>query len=118
MRGDRGTARPAGDCCGISRHGKGAVVSAPGMAAERHKPMPARGHAASLGAKTRNGSPCRTWRVTGKSRCRMHGGARGSGAPKGSRNGSYKHGGFTCEAIEERRALREIVAEFRDMAKA
>src|SRR3954463_6190039 len=50
------------------------------------------------GAKTRNGSPCRTWRVTGKSRCRMHGGARGSGAPKGSRNGSYKHGGFTCEA--------------------
>jgi hypothetical protein len=27
-------------------------------------------------------SPCRTWRVTGKSRCRMHGGAPGSGAPK------------------------------------
>jgi hypothetical protein len=48
----------------------------------------------------------------------MHGGAPGSGAPKGSRNGSYKHGGFTCEAIEERRALREMVAEFRDMAKA
>jgi hypothetical protein len=41
-----------------------------------------------------------------------------TGAPKGSRNGSYKHGGFTCEAIEERRALREMVAEFRDMAKA
>jgi len=70
------------------------------------------------GAKTRNGSPCRTWRVTGKHRCRMHGGAPGSGAPKGSRNGTYKHGGFTCEAIEERRALREMVAEFRDMAKA
>jgi hypothetical protein len=48
----------------------------------------------------------------------MHGGAPGSGAPKGSRNGRYKHGGFTCEAIEERRALREMVAEFRDMAKA
>src|SRR5215207_1226197 len=71
------------------------------------------------GARTRNADrPCRSWRVTGKSRCRMHGGARGSGAPKGSRNGSYKHGGFTCEAIEERRALREMVAEFRDMAKA
>src|SRR5215207_6426111 len=47
------------------------------------------------GARTRNADrPCRSWRVTGKSRCRMHGGARGSGAPKGSRNGSYKHGGF------------------------
>ncbi len=69
-----------------------------------------------VGAETRNSSPCR--RVTGKNRCRMHGGAPGSGAPKGSRNGSYKHGGFTCEAIEERRALREMVAEFRDMAKA
>jgi hypothetical protein len=68
------------------------------------------------GAKTRNSSPCR--RVTGKNRCRMHGGAPGSGAPQGSRNSSYKHGGFTCEAIEERRALREMVAEFRDMAKA
>jgi hypothetical protein len=48
----------------------------------------------------------------------MHGGAPGSGAPKGSRNGRYKHGRFTCEAIQERRALREMVAEFRDMAKA
>ena len=30
----------------------------------------------------------------GKIRCRMHGGAAGSGAPKGNRNGKYRHGGF------------------------
>jgi len=48
----------------------------------------------------------------------MHGGAPGSGAPKGSRNGSYKHGGFTCEAISERRSLRDLIAEFQDTAMA
>jgi hypothetical protein len=33
----------------------------------------------------------------------MHGGAAGSGAPKRKRNGKYRHGGFTLEAIDERR---------------
>ncbi len=61
------------------------------------------------GAKTRSGRPCRSPAVTGKARCRMHGGAKGSGAPKGERNGSYKHGGFTCEAIAERKQLRELI---------
>jgi hypothetical protein len=28
----------------------------------------------------------------------MHGGAEGSGAPKGERNGMWKHGGYTGEA--------------------
>src|SRR6267378_4224157 len=36
---------------------------------------------------------------TGKRRCRMHGGAPGSGGPKGPRNGNYKHGRYTAEAI-------------------
>ena len=33
--------------------------------------------------------------------------ARGSslGAPTGKANGNYRHGRFTCEAIEERRQL-------------
>jgi hypothetical protein len=30
----------------------------------------------------------------GQRRCRMHGGADGSGAPKGSKNGNYKHGQY------------------------
>eukprot|EP01035_Chromulina_nebulosa_P001400 gene1400-1873_t len=35
------------------------------------------------GAKTRKGTPCEAPAVSGKVRCRMHGGARGSGAHKG-----------------------------------
>jgi hypothetical protein len=40
-------------------------------------------------------------RVAGKTRCRMHGGAAGSGAPKGKRNGKYRHGGFTTYRFAE-----------------
>lgn len=35
----------------------------------------------------------------------MHGGALGSGAPEGERNGAYKHGLFAWDAIAERREL-------------
>jgi len=47
----------------------------------------------------------------------MHGGSRGSGAPKGTRNGSYKHGAFTCEAIAERRELRDLVRDVRTLLR-
>ena len=54
------------------------------------------------GAKTRSGEPCRNPAVAGKARCRMHGGAAGSGAPLGNRN-ALKHGAFTREAIKAHR---------------
>ena len=38
----------------------------------------------------------------------MHGGA-SPGAPKGQANGNYRHGHYTCEAIEERRQLRDWI---------
>ncbi len=38
----------------------------------------------------------------------MHGGA-SPGAPKGERNGSYRHGRFTNEAITRRRALKALI---------
>ena len=41
-----------------------------------------------------------------KKRCRICGGAEGSGAPYGERNGSYRHGLYTREAIAERKAMR------------
>jgi glucans biosynthesis protein len=47
-------------------------------------------------------------------RCRMNGGAAGSGAPKGKRNGKYRHGGFTTEAIDERRRLASLIRDSRD----
>ena len=46
------------------------------------------------GAKTRSGEPCRSPAVSGKKRCRMHGGAQGSGAPRGNQN-ALKTGRFT-----------------------
>lgn len=62
------------------------------------------------GAKTRSGSPCRSPAVKGKRRCRMHGGAKGSGAPKGNRN-ALKHGVFTQAAILERAEVRVFIQE-------
>jgi hypothetical protein len=67
------------------------------------------------GARTRSGGPCRAPKVAGKSRCRMHGGAAGSGAPKGKRNGKYRHGGCTIEAIDERRRLASLIRDSRDL---
>jgi hypothetical protein len=69
-------------------------------------------------AKTRSGKPCQSPRVKGKARCRMHGGAKGSGAPKGKDNGRYQHGMFTCEAIERRREIRALIAEMQTFAES
>jgi uncharacterized protein YjcR len=50
--------------------------------------------------------------VHGKKRCRMHGGAPGSGAPRGNQN-ALKHGLYTREAIEQRRQLRTLMRQSR-----
>ncbi|KZB99370.1 hypothetical protein AU375_04446 [Methylobacterium radiotolerans] len=47
----------------------------------------------------------------------MHGGAAGSGAPRGRQNGRYQHGLRTQEAMAEMRRVREIVAEWREVSK-
>jgi hypothetical protein len=39
----------------------------------------------------------------------MHGGARGSGAPRGQANGRYSHGNFTCEAVQQRTEYRNLL---------
>ena len=65
-----------------------------------------------MGAKTRRGTPCQAPAVKGKSRCRMHGGAPGSGAPKGNKN-ALKHGLCTKAAMEEQRSLREFMRDSR-----
>jgi len=61
-------------------------------------------------AKTRSGRPCRAPAVHGKRRCRLHGGAKGSGAPKRNRN-ARTHGRFTRRANAERKKMRVLVAE-------
>ena len=69
--------------------------------------------AARCGAMTRSRSMCQRPAAKGKARCRLHGGAPGSGAPTGARNGSYKHGRYTREALEETRMLRAFIGECR-----
>ncbi|WP_280971043.1 MULTISPECIES: HGGxSTG domain-containing protein [unclassified Bradyrhizobium] len=66
------------------------------------------------GARTRHGSACRAPAVLGKTRCRMHGGADGCGAPRGNRN-ARKYGLFTTEAIAERRQMRALLDEARKL---
>ncbi|WLA52770.1 MULTISPECIES: HGGxSTG domain-containing protein [Bradyrhizobium] len=66
------------------------------------------------GARTRAGSSCRAPAVHGKTRCRMHGGAKGSGAPRTNRN-ARKHGRFTRAAIAERRQIRTLLRDVRRM---
>ena len=66
------------------------------------------------GAKTRSGKHCRSPAAAGKKRCRMHGGAPGSGAPRGNTN-ALKQGLYTREAIEARRQLRALLGQARKL---
>ena len=69
------------------------------------------------GARTRSGAPCKSAPVSGRRRCRMHGGAAGSGGPKGPKNGNYKHGRYTKEVAAARRWLREATQMLRELNK-
>ena len=68
------------------------------------------------GAKTRSGASCKSPAVGGKARCRMHGGAKGSGAPPGNKN-AFKHGAYTSEAFQRRAEMRELIREARKLLK-
>ncbi|MFO1173386.1 MAG: HGGxSTG domain-containing protein [Hyphomicrobiaceae bacterium] len=62
-------------------------------------------------ARTRRGTPCRSPATHGRARCRMHGGARGSGAPHGQANGSWKHGHHSTTSISARLAIQHWLQE-------
>ena len=66
-------------------------------------------------AHNRAGKSCRCPAARGKRVCRVHGGAKGSGAPRGERNGSFKHGGFTKDAIELRRTANLLLQDLSDV---
>ena len=53
--------------------------------------------------------------VTGdkKGRCRLHGGASGSGGPPGERNGQYRHGERTKTAIADRQKFSALLKMLR-----
>ena len=54
------------------------------------------------GAKTRRGTPCPNPSMAGRQKCRLHGAA--GGAPRGERNGNFKTGYYTQEALAARKA--------------
>ena len=62
------------------------------------------------GARTRAGTPCQAPRVAGRPRCRMHGGAAGSGGQKGNRN-AWKTGYYGAAARLRRRILRKAMRD-------
>ncbi|MDA9226430.1 hypothetical protein N9P29_00860 [bacterium] len=66
------------------------------------------------GAKTRSGDPCKSPAVAGKRRCRMHGGAEGSGVPIGNKN-ALKHGMYTGEAKHRNREIRDLLKESKEL---
>ena len=63
-------------------------------------------------AKTRKGTPCMSPAVSGKIRCRMHGGAKGTGAPIGNKN-AYKTGLHTSESKEFKKHILKVLKEGR-----
>lgn len=62
-------------------------------------------------ARTRRGTLCQTPRITGKKRCRMHGGT-SDGAPKGNKN-AFKHGRYSKVIIENRKRTMQLKREFK-----
>ena len=59
------------------------------------------------GARTRAGTACQRPAIRGQKRCRLHGGL-SPGAPRGVRNGNFKNGDWTKDAIAERKWVRSL----------
>ena len=60
------------------------------------------------GARTRGGRPCLNHPIRWRQRCRLHGGAPGTGAPRGNGN-AVKHGRTTATALAARRTIARLI---------
>lgn len=58
----------------------------------------------------RSKKPCEAPAIRGRRACWLHGGK--GGAPKGERNGAWRHGRATQEATAERRQAQQLIREF------
>ena len=70
------------------------------------------------GARTKgnNGNPCRCPAIKGRARCRVHGGASGTGAPQYNQN-ALKHGETTAEVKNFRQQVREAIKYSNSLVK-
>lgn len=73
-------------------------------------------NAPRCGAKTRHGTACQAPAVREKSRCRLHGCGKGSGAPKGNTY-AVIHGHTTTEAKLFRKKVRQVIKANRELMK-
>jgi len=65
-------------------------------------------------AQTRSGRPCQQAAIKGRRRCRMHGGARGIGAPKGNQN-RLIHGFYSRAERLRRLRIRLLLKSSHDL---
>lgn len=65
------------------------------------------------GAKTRQGLTCRSPAVKNRSRCRLHGCGKGSGAPKGNKY-AVTHGQSTSDVKRFKKEVRELLQKARE----
>lgn len=63
-------------------------------------------------AKTRRATLCQSPAIRGKKRCRLHGGAKGSGGQKGNQN-AFKHGKYSAEYLAQRKYRKELLRDAR-----
>ena len=61
----------------------------------------------------KTGNRCRQPAMKNKRVCRYHGG-KSPGAPKGNQN-SLKHGLYTAKAIEDRKLIRKIISDSKEI---
>ena len=75
-------------------------------------------NAPRCGARTRRRKPCQASAMA-NGRCRMHGGtSTGPRTQKGlqrSKKANYKHGFYSAEMIAERRCIRRLLRESREL---
>jgi hypothetical protein len=62
----------------------------------------------------RSGCQCRAPAMAGKKVCLFHGGR--AGAPAGPRNGQYRTGRYTAEAMARNRSVRQLIRMARALA--
>lgn len=67
--------------------------------------------AARCGAMPRARTPCQRPAMRGRKRCRLHGGL-SPGAPRGQKNGNFRNGNWTADAVAERTWLWSLVQTF------
>jgi hypothetical protein len=73
-------------------------------------------HPPTCGARTRSGAPCDRPPEAGRRRCRLHGGAPSTGAPRGNTN-ARRHGRYSGQT-REIRALGRLLNRVAELAKA